>query len=174
MASRSGSFGTSLNPFGASTLSDLADYNVGTVAIPVTQGPEYNPAAPPARPSVAPEYGVMPQPVIPVPAVPAINYTQGVANVLTMQGYVNTLQRVQNPTQAQQTALATDLAQLAKVTSALPADIAGAAANVAKMQTYVNTLQAVKNPTPAQQAALATDLARLAKNQATLKSLTGG
>jgi len=195
---RTGSFGTSTSPFGSGVLSDLGAYSIGAAPAQtggITGGTPYdwNPPAdygagwsattngdgtftytPPTRPTVAPEPGVMPEPVIPQPAIPPINYTQAAANVVAMQGYVNTLQNVANPTQAQQTALATDLAQLAKNQAAVPAAIAAAAANVAKMQSYVNTLQAVSNPTPAQRAALATDLAQLAKNQATLASLTGG
>ena len=194
---RTGSFGTSTSPFGTGVLSDLGVYNVQPTPAPQTtypqptyqQGPpeDYGAGwsttfnddgtvtyAPPVKPTVAPEVGVMPEPVIPQPAVPAINYTQAAANVVTMQGYVNTLQAVANPTQAQQTALQTDLAQLAANQAAVPAAVSSAAANVAKMQSYVDTLQAVSNPTPAQKAALATDLAQLAKNQATLASLTGG
>jgi len=182
---RSGSFGTSVNPFGTGTFSDLSVYNITPMPQATQPTPQaiyqqqpvqnwYTPAPPPVSPTVAPEPGVMPEPVIPQPAIPPINYTQAAANVVAMQGYVNTLQNVANPTQAQQTALATDLAQLAKNQAAVPAAIAAAAANVAKMQSYVNTLRAVSNPTPAQRAALATDLAQLAKNQATLAALTGG
>jgi hypothetical protein len=57
---RTGSFGTSTAPFGSGTLSDLGVYNIGD---------------PPVKPTVAPEPGVMPQPVIPEPIVPAVTYT---------------------------------------------------------------------------------------------------
>lgn len=177
---RKGSFGTSLTPFGEPD-TDLSVYQIGTpapatplpqpIAPPIQTTSWYTAAEPPVKPTVAPEPGVQPQPVIPAPVVPAVNYAQA---AITMQGYVDTLRAVANPTPAQQTALTVDLAQLAYNQAQISPAVAAAAANVATMQKYVNALSAVANPTTAQKAALTVDLAQLAKNQATLASLTGG
>ena len=74
----------------------------------------YTPPPPPESPTVAPEIGALPVPVIPDSVAPSINYTQAAANVAKMQGFVDILQAVSNPTAAQKAALKTDLAQLAK------------------------------------------------------------
>ena len=79
MASRKGKFGTSTAPFGAGApLTDLSVYQIGSQAAPA---PVYQPqvapnwytaAQPPVKPTVAPEVGVMPTPVIPSVVVPTV------------------------------------------------------------------------------------------------------
>ena len=56
---RKGSLGSKLPPFGGGAFSDLSVYQIGA-------------AAPPPVPTVAPEAGVLPQPVLPKPTVPVI------------------------------------------------------------------------------------------------------
>ncbi len=57
---RTGSFGTSLNPFGAGAPADLSKYEI---------------AKPPTAPTVAPPPGYLPQPNIPGVSIPAVTYT---------------------------------------------------------------------------------------------------
>lgn len=80
---RSGSFGTSVNPFGTGTFSDLSVYNITPMPQATQPTPQaiyqqqpvqnwYTPAPPPVSPTVAPEPRVLPQPVIPQPTLPWI------------------------------------------------------------------------------------------------------
>ena len=59
---RKGTFGSKLPPFGGGAFSDLSVYQIG--AAPA--------AAPPPVPTVAPEAGVLPQPVLPRPTLPRV------------------------------------------------------------------------------------------------------
>ena len=80
---RSGSFGTSVNPFGTGTFSDLSVYNITPMPQATQPTPQaiyqqqpvqnwYTPAPPPVSPTVAPEPRVLPHPVIPQPTLPWI------------------------------------------------------------------------------------------------------
>ena len=61
---RKGTFGSKLTPFGGGgSLSDLSVYQLK---------PTYTAADPPPVPTVAPEAGVLPQPVLPRPTLPGI------------------------------------------------------------------------------------------------------
>ena len=94
---RKGSFGTSLSPFGG-LVSDLSVYSIGTSTPEPTPTPtptptppprwplttdddgEHRPgyvlSEPPVQPTVAPEPGALPLPVIPHPAVPVVTYVE--------------------------------------------------------------------------------------------------
>ena len=91
---RKGSFGTSLSPFGG-LVTDLSVYSIGTstpeptptptptptpVWPPTIEDGEHKPGLilpePPVKPTVAPEPGALPLPVIPQPVVPVVTYVE--------------------------------------------------------------------------------------------------